>query len=392
MPWKETDTVELREALVMAILAKQGSVRSLCQRAGVSCKTAYKWVARFKARGALGLEDQSRARLTQDHAVSDEVIDLLLTTREEHPTWGAKKLLPFLARNHPHLELPCLSTVGDILCAAGVTVKREPSRKIKSVAKPTSVALGPNCIWTIDFKGQFRLGCARDCYPLTVVDAFSRFILCVDGKWSTQAQGVCASLQRTFKEYGIPVRIKSDNGSPFAGSGLARLTKLSVWLISHGVLTDLIQPGCPGQNGSHERMHRTLKAETTRPPSHTLQGQQRRFNRFINEYNTQRPHEAIGQKTPSMLYEPSPRTYQGEQPDQDMYPGHWIRRQVKRNGFMKWKGEAVFLSCALGSRRVGLVEVDDGLWEVYYQRMLLAMLDERGQSPVIHDVLARTSS
>lgn len=387
MPWKETCAVELREALVLAMLRGDSDVSELCRRAGVSRKTAYKWQARYALGGLGALGDQSRTRCSQDHAVAGRVLDLIMAVKASHPTWGAKKILPHLSGRFPRLHLPCESTIGEILRRAGLTVPNKPKARHRRPVGTFEAAEHPNQVWTIDFKGEFRLGCREWCYPLTVADAFSRYLLCVDSKPGTKAAGVVTSMERLFGEYGLPERIKSDNGSPFASIGIARLSSLSVWFLSLGVQLERIAPGKPGQNGSHERMHRTLKAQTARPPAQTWAGQQRRFTKFRREYNDVRPHEGIGQRTPASLYAESARTYRASAVQEDVYPGHWERRYVRHDGTIKWKGGLVYLSTALAKWTIGLVESTDDLWEIHFQWTLIGILDDRGRKPLMLDAM-----
>ena len=391
MPWKETCAVELRESMVLAMLAKDASVAALCREAGVSRRTAYKWLGRYEEGGRGALADRSRARRMQEFRVSGEVEDAILWARSRHPTWGAKKILPHLERTEPDLALPGQSTAGEILRRAGLTAasKRTP-RRVGPMNRGEPAAC-PNQVWTIDFKGEFRLGNGEMCYPLTVADAFSRYLLCVDGKRGTQLRGVMASTRRLFGERGLPERIKSDNGTPFAGNGLARLSRLSVWFMSLGITVEHITPGKPGQNGSHERMHRVLKAETTRPPAGTMPGQQRRFVGFIDEYNHVRPSEAIGQQTPATLYLPSPREYRADTPEPDPYAGHWERQRVKPDGTIRWRSGRLFIAAPLAGRLVGLVETDENLWELHYQRTLVGLIDDRDGRTRVRDPLARAA-
>jgi transposase InsO family protein len=320
--------------------------------------------------------------------VSDEVLDAILSARQDHPTWGVNKILPLLSRTRPDLALPCLSTASEILRRAGLT---RPQKKTRRHAGPHNQASEagerPNATWTIDFKGEFRLGSRELCYPLTVADRFSRYLLCVDAKPGTHLSGVMASMKRLFAAYGLPERIKSDNGTPFAGTGLGRLSRLSVWFMSQGIEVEHITPGKPGENGRHERMHRTLKAETAAPPAATMRGQQRRFNRFRAEFNDERPHEAIGQRPPASLYEPSSRRYQGDREEGDPYPGHWERRRVRSDGTMKWGGELRFIAEPLAGRVVGLVETEEDVWELHYQRTLVGLIDGRGDRVEVRDPL-----
>ena len=369
------------------MLRQDASVAELCRRAGVSRKTGYKWLERYRACGRVGLEDRSRAPHTQPHAVSDAVLDMILTTRHEHPTWGVKKILPYLARTQPDLALPSLSTAGEILRHAQLTRPPKKRRRHAGPHNKGDAARGPNETWTIDFKGQFRLGCRALCYPLTVADHFSRYLLCVDARPSTSLQGVTPSLRRLFVEYGLPERIKSDNGSPFAGTGLARLSQLSVWLMTLGIDMEHITPGRPCENGRHERMHRTLKAETACPPATTMRGQQGRFNAFRSEYNDERPHEAIGQKPPTSLYTPSRRRYDENACEEDPYPGHWERRRVRSAGTIKWKSRLLYISQPLIGRLVGLVETDEDRWALHFQRTQIGLIEGRGDAMRVRDVL-----
>ena len=386
MPWKETCPMDLRESLVLSVLAKEASVLELCRRASIAPKTAYKWLARFREGGRDGLADRSRARLTQEHAVSGEVADLIVATRKAHPTWGPKKLHRYLDDRHVGIKLPSLSTMGEILKRANLvqTPSRVPRHhgRVTGLCTPTA----PNQVWTIDFKGHFRLGSGEYCYPLTVVDRFSRFVLRIDAKPSTQLDGALATFRALFREHGLPERIRSDNGTPFAGPGLARLSRLNVWFMRLGVVVERINPGRPGENGSHERMHRTLKAETARPPKNTMRSQQRRFDAFRQEYNQERPHEGIDQQTPGSLYESSSRPYRSTLPE-DVYPGHWERRRVRTDGGIWWRGANVFVTEALIGRHVGLIEIDDGLWQLHYRQLLLGLLDCRGPKARVRDVI-----
>jgi transposase InsO family protein len=245
------------------------------------------------------------------------------------------------------------------------------------VAVARTEASGPNEVWTSDFKGEFRTGDGRLCYPLTVVDGFSRFVLVIQGLPSVATAGAWPVFERAFREYGLPRVIRTDNGNPFAhSSALAGLSRLSVRWIKLGIVLERIDPGHPEQNGRHERMHRTLKAETARPPAANGRGQQELFDRFRREYNEQRPHEALGQRPPGELYQSSRWLYPGQLP-QPEYPGHYEVRSVARGGEIKWRGRFLFLSEALGGERVGLEEYEDGLWAVYFGSLRLARFDER---------------
>jgi transposase InsO family protein len=350
----------------------------LCEKHGISRKTGYKWAERFGREGVEGLKDRSRAPKHSPRQTAPLVAERLLELRRQHPTWGPRKLLAWLEKHEPGPSWPRASTIGGLLKRAGLV---EPCRRrgsrARSVAVARTEASRPNEVWTIDFKGQFRTGDGRLCYPLTVVDGFSRFILGIQSLPSVAAAGVWPVFEQAFREYGLPLVIRTDNGSPFASSSaLGGLSSLSVRWLKLGIVAERIEPGHPEQNGRHERMHRTLKAETTRPPAADSTSQQALFDRFRQEYNEQRPHEALGQRPPSELYQSSSRPYP-ERLAQPEYPGHYEVRSVHPGGEIKWQGRYLFLSEALGGQRVGLEEYEDGLWAVYFGGLRLARFDQR---------------
>lgn len=388
MPWKENCRVDRRYEMVLAVLKERASVARLCRQEGVSRKTAYKWLGRFLEDGCRGLVDQSRARKTHEDAIPDDVRKAVIAERKRHPSWGPKKLYAVLQRTNPELDLCSESSMSRILKKAGLatpqTSRRSPARNLSG---PRVVPQGPNDLWTVDFKGQFLMLDRQLCYPLTIADAYSRCLLCVSAKASVKTDPVRASFELVFREHGLPLAVRSDNGAPFAGPGLGRLSRLSVWLLSLGICLDRIRPGRPTENGSHERMHRTLKAETARPPGRNLANQQAKFTRFMREYNEERPHEGIGLKVPAAMYERSPREYR-EASTQDEYPAHWQCRRVQRPGTIYWHKSPLFVSEPLAGRTVGLHEVDDGLWHLYFRTTLLGVLDERGEEPRVYDIMA----
>jgi transposase InsO family protein len=302
----------------------------------------------------------------------------LLDVRRHHPSWGAKKLLKVVATREPTWTLPARSTVCDLLGRAGLitTPRRRPVPTHPGRALIPMTA--PNGTWTADFKGQFKTRNGVYCYPLTIVDGYSRYLLACQGLLSTAIAGARPIFLRLFQEYGLPGIIRTDNGVPFATTALGRLSTLSVWWIRLGVLPELIAPASPQQNGRHERMHRTLKAEATRPPSGTLRAQQLRFNRFRQEYHYDRPHEALDQETPAEHYRPSPRELPRHLPPLE-YPGHFEVRLVSRNSGIRWKRRWVCVTHTLAGEYVGLEEVGDGLWDVYFGPLKLGRMDERRQ-------------
>ena len=377
MPWSET--VEMSRVKFIADLEScLYDMTELCEKHGISRKTGYKWAERFGQEGVEGLKDRSRAPQHSPRQTAPEVAERLLELRRRHPSWGPRKLLAWLERQEPGQGWPRASTVGGLLKRAGLVEPcRRRAARVRAVAVARTEASGANEVWTSDFKGEFRTGDGRLCYPLTVVDGFSRFVLVIQGLPSVAGAGAWPVFERAFREYGVPRIIRTDNGNPFAScSALAGLSRLSVRWIKLGIAPERIEPGHPEQNGRHERMHRTLKDETARPPAANATGQQELFDRFRQEYNEQRPHEALGQRPPSDLYQSSSRPYPGRIP-QPEYPGHYEVRSVSRGGEIKWRGRFLFLSQALSGERVGLEEYQDGLWAVYFGSLHLARFDER---------------
>jgi transposase InsO family protein len=367
--------MDQKRHFVSEYLTRLFNLTELCSRFHISRKTAYKWIARFEAEGFPGLQDRSRRPHSCPHETPWPIVDALIEARRRHPSWGPKKLLVLLARKKPTWYWPSRSAACDILRRNGLIPKARRRRPPAHPGRPTTPMNAPNEIWTADFKGQFRTRDAIYCYPLTVVDGFSRFLLACQGLRSTSRDESQPVFRRLFQEYGLPEIIRSDNGVPFATTALGRLSQLSVWWIRLGIYPELIEPAHPEQNGRHERMHKTLKAETTRPPSGSLSAQQRRFNRFRHEYNHDRPHEALGQRTPVSRYQPSSRSFPRKLPTIE-YPAHYEVRLVSKNGGIRWNSRWVNVTHVLGGEYVGLEEVDNDLWEVYFGPIRLGRLDE----------------
>jgi putative transposase len=275
MPWSQTSPMDQRTQFIADYLREVLNVTELCDLYSISRKTAYKWIDRYLRQGPAGLEERSRRPQRSPHRTPDDVTEALLEARRRHPSWGGKKLLTLVHKRHPHWDLPHRSTVCDILSRNGMVPKKRRRRRIGHPGKPTSSILAPNDLWSADFKGQFKTGDGRYCYPLTVTDSFSRYLLGCQGLHSTSVDEAKPVFTRLFKQYGLPKRIRTDNGVPFATTTLARLSRLSAWWVRLGVMPEFIEPGKPQQNGRHERMHLTLKDETTRPPAGSLTAQQR---------------------------------------------------------------------------------------------------------------------
>lgn len=380
MPWKKTTPMSQRAQFVLAAEKGAFSMSELCQRFSISRKTGYKWLNRYRNGGLEALQDRSRAPKTIPHRTPEPVAQALVELRKTHPRWGARKLLVVLEGRRPDLAerygLPAASTTTEILRRHGLLDNRPKRRRRTHPGTSPLEAEAPNHVWTADFKGEFLLGNHRYCYPLTICDSYSRLILACEALDSTRHATAEPVFTRLFQAQGLPQAIRTDNGAPFASVGLRGLSRLGVYFIKLGIRQDRIEPGCPQQNGRHERMHRTLKAETTRPPEATKPAQQQRFDAFRQEFNTVRPHEALKMATPASLYVTSPRVMPEPLPD-PCYAGHLEVRRVGKSGSFRWRGGFVFLTTVLRHEYVGLEEVDEGLWSVWFYDVLVARYDER---------------
>jgi transposase InsO family protein len=368
--------MDQRTQFIADYLRASLSITELCALYGVARKTGYKWIDRYLHYGPAGLDERSRKPGASPNQTDPEIVAAVLEARRRHPSWGAKKLLVLLHKGHPRWDLPGRSTVCDILSRHGMVPKQRQRRRIGHPGKPTSTILAPNDLWCADFKGQFKTGDGLYCYPLTVTDGYSRYLLGCQGLESTAVAGAKPVFTRLFKAYGLPMRIRTDNGVPFATTTLARLSALSAWWVRLGVMPELIEPGKPQQNGRHERMHRTLKDETTRPAAANLSAQQRKFNRFREEFNNERPHEALDQQTPASQYRPSPREMPNKIPPLE-YPDRFEVRYVSANGGIRWNRDWVNVSSVCIGEYVGFEEIDNGIWNVYFGPLKLGRFDER---------------
>jgi transposase InsO family protein len=371
----ETDAIEQRLRFVHDFESDQWSMSELCERYGVARPTGYKWVYRYRDEGRVGLVERARAPRGCPHRTPPRIEELVLAARKQYG-WGAKKLLQVLKSRHPRLLWPARSTLNEILERRG---KLRKNRRRKKWTHPGATPLEterPNQVWPADFKGQFKTRDRRYCFPLTVTDHFSRSLLLCKGLPSVKTVGAKPAFRRLFQEIGLPEAIRTDNGAPFASTGIHGLCAMNVWWMQLGIVHQRIHPASPQENGAHERMHRELKRETTRPPAANLRGQQRKFDLFRTRYNEERPHEGIDNQVPASRWQPSPRPY----PDRltpPEYPGHMEVRRVSNAGTFRLKATQPFLSNALRDQHVGLEEIGDGLWNIVYYTTLLGRIDER---------------
>jgi transposase InsO family protein len=352
---------------------QEESMAELSRKYGISRKTAYKWLARWRQEGPGGLADRSRAPKTHPNRVPDDWVELILALRDRYG-WGPKKLLVLLRRQSPELVWPAISTIEQVLRDHSRIIPRKKRLRVPPQTLPLAHATGPNAVWCVDFKGHFLTGDGSRCHPLTVSDAHSRFLLRCQGLKRSTYTAVRPIFEWTFREYGLPWAIRSDNGTPFASRTVGGLSRLSVWWMKLGIQPDRIEPGHPEQNGRHERMHLTLKQETASPPASTFRQQQGRFDNFQREFNEVRPHEALTMRTPASVYENSPRQYPREEPPV-IYPDEWTVRKVDSGGYFYWKQQHVFVSELLAEEPVGLEPVDGRYWRVYFGPMWVGAFD-----------------
>jgi transposase InsO family protein len=368
--------VDLRLGFARAYASGVWTMTELCDQYAVSRKTGYKWVARYEADGRAGLVDRSRRPHVSPTATDPAIVARLLAARRRHPTWSARKLLAVLRGDDPAAAWPARSTGCALLKAHGLVRSRRRRTRGRAPHAPLGPMTRPNEVWTTDFKGEFRTGDGRYCYPLTLRDGFSRYVLRCAALTRKAGDVTRAQFERAFREYGLPERLRSDNGEPFAGTGLTRLSRLSAWWIRLGIQPERIALGHPEQNGSHEQFHRVLKAETTRPPASSITSQQQRFRRFCAEYNDERPHEALQDRPPASCSTASTRPFPARLPPLE-YPGHMEVRRVSPFGQLSWGGRALYLTEVLGGEDVAFDEVEDGIWMLYFAAVRLARFDAR---------------
>jgi len=378
MPWKEQHTVDQRMAFVLAYMQRRVTMAELCREFGVSRKTGYKWTQRFLDGGAPNLLNRATVPRQAPHAVAADVVATIVALRKRYPTWGPKKLDTYLKREKPKLERPSRSTMANILKRNDLVKERTPRRRTPQSTFPLAMAIDSNAIWCADFKGKFRVA-RRYCHPLTITDAWSRFVLRNEPLEGERTEASRQVFESAFREFGLPWRMRTDNGAPFASTAIGGLSSLSVWWVKLGILPERINLGHPEQNGRHERMHRTLKAEVASPPAAEWEEQRRMLMQWRQEFNEVRPHEALeDMQTPASIYRPSLRQYPEQLGDPD-YPDHFELRRVRHTGAISMCDQHVVLSSVLHRECVGLEPIDDGLWHLWFGPVFLGRLQELGR-------------
>jgi putative transposase len=379
MPWRESCAMDERVSFIADHTSGLWTMTELCERYEISRKTGYKWLDRYRQEGPAGLVERSHAPHMHGRATPQYMVDAMVALRRERPSWGPRKVIGKLVERHPSIAWPTPSTAGAILKRAGLVCGRRVRRRAPPRLGELTVPQHANHVWGMDHKGWIRLRDGMRVEPLTVTDGFSRYLISVGATGSTEYAEAKPLIERAFRDHGLPEVIRSDNGSPFASTGITGLTRLSVWWIKLGIRHERIDPGHPQQNGSHERFHLTL-LEAMRPPAANRAAQARRFASFARDFNEERPHEALGQRTPASVYQRSPRSMPARLPEPD-YPSGAFVRQVRSNGEIKWRGDFIHICSALAGEAVAVEETEDGHWLVHFFDVPIAIIDRDTRKP-----------
>src|SRR6266851_3249969 len=374
MPWKASSVMEEKLRFVFEYELDERSMTELCQRYEITRETGYVWLRRYRRAGVAGLIEHSRAAHRHGNQTPEDLEQMVLELRQAHMRWGPRKLKRVLERDAPGRVWPAASTIGALLKRQGLVVARKKRMRTAPYTEPLAHADEANRVWCADFKGWFRTADGERIDPLTISDAHSRYLLRSQAVEKTNTARVQAIFEAAFREYGMPEALRTDNGPPFASRAVAGLSRLAVWWIKLGIVPERIAAGHPEQNGRHERMHRTLKQETAQPPAANRREQQRMLDRFRQEYNQVRPHEALQMQTPAAVYQPSARTFPARLPEPE-YPENMLVRSVRPHGHFRWKKDDVFLSEVLWGERVGLLPEDDRWFTIYFAQLPLARFD-----------------
>lgn len=374
MPWKEINPMDQKIQMIADWQTEQFDITDLSYKYGISRKTVYKWITRYAEEGADGLKDRSRKPNYNPNQTSKEIVDLLLNEKQKNEKRGPKKIYYQLRGRYPDIDWPAPSTIGYLFRKHNLVKPRKKRMRVEPYTEPFISCKSPNDVWSADFKGQFYTKDARVCYPLTMSDNYSRYLLKCVGLPGPRHDGARSVFEAAFREYGLPNAIRTDNGVPFASKCVGGISRLMVWLIKLGIRPERIEKGCPQQNGRHERMHRTLKVEALSSVAKTIEHQQKKFDLFRVDYNNYRPHEALDQKTPSCYYKRAIREYV-EKPRKPEYDESYYVRRVRSCGEIKWHGKSYYLAEILQGEPIGLKKVTDGVMSIYYSFYLLGLLD-----------------
>jgi transposase InsO family protein len=382
MPWDETDAMKERVKFALewerrwkATHGGRVDMAELCRMFGISAPTGYLWIARYREAGhdVRALEERSRRPHSNPRAVAPHVEEFIVDARKERPRWGARKLRAWLTDRYPGRVWPSASCIADILKRRGLAVPRRQRKRVMPLTQPFAACDRPNAVWCVDFKGWFRMQAGDKCYPLTLLDAYSRFLLRCEGVVDPDGHRVQRIFDSAFREFGLPTAIRSDNGPPFASTGAGGLTALAVWWLRLGIRLERIEPGKPQQNGRQERFHLTLNLDV--PVERDLRAQQRAFDLYRVDYNEERPHEALGQKPPATAYARSQHSYPRPSMHVDV-PAYCHRAAVDRNGSIRWQRRTIHISHALAFESIALFPLDGGRWEVSYGPIELGTIDD----------------
>jgi transposase InsO family protein len=368
--------MEEKLKFILEYQQRERTMVELCQRYEIARETGYVWLRRYRAASWEGLLEQSRATRRHGNQTPEKIEEMVLELREAHMSWGPRKLKRVLERDEPGRKWPAASTMGALLKREGMAVARRKRRRTAPYTEPLGHADGPNRVWCADFKGWFRTGDGERIDPLTITDAHSRYLLRCQAVEKMDTARVQAIFEAAFREFGLPVAIRTDNGAPFASHAIAGLSRLAVWWMKLGIVPERIEAGHPEQNGRHERMHRTLKQETAMPAAANRRAQQRAMDKFLQEYNQVRPHEALQMETPAAVYATSPRRFPARVPEPE-YPETMLVYRVQQKGHFRWKKQEVFVSEVLWGERIGLLPLDDHCYTVYFAQFPIARFDTR---------------
>ena len=374
MTWRKTNTTDQKVLFIADWLKDQYSVTSLCDYYNISRKTGYKLINRYAEEKDKAFEEKPRSRHTINNQTTPAIVNELIKLKHRYPYFGPVKLRDWLQVNKPKEIWPAVSTISDILKKHGLVRPRKYRRKVPPYTQPFSDCDGVNQCWSADFKGQFLLGNKKYCYPLTITDNHSRFLLGCHGLYRPTLRETKRYFEKIFYQYGLPDAIRTDNGAPFAGTAIGGLSRLSIWWLKLGILPERIKPGCPQQNGRHERMHRTLKSAAIKPPKANLLKQQKRFDDFIQEYNEERSHQALNNKRPAEVYQSSSRTFPSRIPE-IIYPDHFEIRRVRSNGEIKLNGRKYYLTDLLHGEPIGIEMLEDEKAVIHFAQIKLGIID-----------------